>query len=400
MHKIKLLTSGFIFGITTLITGTAWAQTGSGSTQGQSNDRLRAITTAVPILTVAPDARSAALGDAGVAISPDANAPHWNPAKLGFVQNDISVSASYSPWLRNIVNDMSLSYLSGYKKLNENSAFSVSLLYFNLGSIQLTDINGRELQDFRPKEYTVDVAYGQKLSDYLSLGLGARFIHSNLSSGVTVGSGGTATTAKAGNTVAADLGIYYNRDLIMGGKNYNLALGGNLSNLGGKIGYTTPEEKDFIPTNLRLGTAFTMELDPYNKITWALDFNKLLVPSPTGDRVEDSIRRAKNVLNAAFTSFHDAPDGFSEEITEINLSTGLEYWYDNLFAARVGYFYEDPNKGNRQYFSMGLGLRYQKFGIDAAYLIPNDQNNPLAQTIRFSLHFNLEPEESSAVPAQ
>ena len=186
----------------------------------------------------------------------------------------------------------------------------------------------------------------------------------------------------------------------MGGKNYNLALGGNLSNLGAKIGYTTPEEKDFIPTNLRLGTAFTMELDPYNKITLALDGNKLLVPSPQLDTTANRLARQKNILNAVVTSFSDAPDGFSEEIKEINLSVGAEYWYDNLFAARVGYFYEDPDKGNRQYFSMGLGLRYQKFGIDAAYLIPNDQNNPLAQTIRFSLHFNLEPEESTIVPAQ
>ncbi len=395
MYKIKLLVSCFFLATLTLAPEFSRAQS---NPIGQ--DRLRAITTAVPVLTVAPDARSAAMGDAGVAISPDANAPHWNPAKLGFVQNDISVSASYSPWLRNIVNDMSLSYLSGYKRLNETSAFSASLLYFNLGSIQLTDNNGNPLQDFRPKEYAVSLAYGLKLSDYLSLGLGGRFIHSNLSSGVSVGGGTGATTAKAGNSVAADLGIYYTRDLVMGGRNYNLSLGGNLSNLGAKIGYTTPEEKDFIPTNLRLGTAFTMELDPYNKITLALDANKLLVPSPTGDRVEDSIRRAKNILNAVFTSFNDAPDGFSEEITEINISAGLEYWYDNLFAARVGYFYEDPNKGNRQYFSMGLGLRYQKFGIDAAYLIPNDQNNPLAQTIRFSLHFNLEPEPASVAPAQ
>ena len=397
MHKIKLLTKGLFASVAFMLPLMSFGQ---NCPTGQDCDKLRAITTAVPILTVAPDARSAAMGDAGVAISPDANAPHWNPAKLGFMQNDISISASYSPWLRNIVNDMSLSYVAFNKKLNETSSFSASLLYFNLGSIQLTDANGLPLQDFRPKEYTIDLAYGQKLSDYLSLGLGARFIHSNLSSGVTVGSGPNASTAKAGNSVAADLGIYYSRDLIMGGKNYNLALGGNLSNLGAKIGYTTPEEKDFIPTNLRLGTAFTMELDPYNKITLALDGNKLLVPSPQLDTTANRLARQKNILNAVVTSFSDAPDGFSEEIKEINLSVGAEYWYDNLFAARVGYFYEDPDKGNRQYFSMGLGLRYQKFGIDAAYLIPNDQNNPLAQTIRFSLHFNLEPEESTIVPAQ
>lgn len=397
MHKIKLLNKGLLASVALLFPALTFGQ---NCPTGQDCDKLRAITTAVPILTVAPDARSAAMGDAGVAISPDANASHWNPAKLGFVQNDISVSASYSPWLRNIVNDMSLSYLSGYKKLNENSAFSASLLYFNLGSIQLTDNAGNPLQDFRPKEYTIDVAYGQKLSENLSLGLGARFIHSNLSSGISVGASGSSTTAKAGNSVAADLGIYYTKDLIMGGKNYNLAFGGNLSNLGAKIGYTTPEEKDFIPTNLRLGTAFTMELDPYNKLTFTIDGNKLLVPSPQLDTTANRLARQKGVLNAVVSSFSDAPDGFSEEISEINLSTGLEYWYDNLFAARVGYFYEDPNKGNRQYFSMGLGLRYQKFGIDAAYLIPNDQNNPLAQTIRFSLHFNLEPEESSVAPAQ
>ena len=397
MHKIKLLTKGLVASVAFMLPLMSFGQ---NCPTGQDCDKLRAITTAVPILTVAPDARSAAMGDAGVAISPDANAPHWNPAKLGFMQNDISISASYSPWVRNIVNDMSLSYVAFNKKLNETSSFSASLLYFNLGSIQLTDANGLPLQDFRPKEYTIDLAYGQKLSDYLSLGLGARFIHSNLSSGVTVGSGPNASTAKAGNSVAADLGIYYSRDLIMGGKNYNLALGGNLSNLGAKIGYTTPEEKDFIPTNLRLGTAFTMELDPYNKITLALDGNKLLVPSPQLDTTANRLARQKNILNAVVTSFSDAPDGFSEEIKEINLSVGAEYWYDNLFAARVGYFYEDPDKGNRQYFSMGLGLRYQKFGIDAAYLIPNDQNNPLAQTIRFSLHFNLEPEESTIVPAQ
>ena len=397
MHKIKLLTKGLVASVAFMLPLMSFGQ---NCPTGQDCDKLRAITTAVPILTVAPDARSAAMGDAGVAISPDANAPHWSPAKLGFMQNDISISASYSPWLRNIVNDMSLSYVAFNKKLNETSSFSASLLYFNLGSIQLTDANGLPLQDFRPKEYTIDLAYGQKLSDYLSLGLGARFIHSNLSSGVTVGSGPNASTAKAGNSVAADLGIYYSRDLVMGGKNYNLALGGNLSNLGAKIGYTTPEEKDFIPTNLRLGTAFTMELDPYNKITLALDGNKLLVPSPQLDTTANRLARQKNILNAVVTSFSDAPDGFSEEIKEINLSVGAEYWYDNLFAARVGYFYEDPDKGNRQYFSMGLGLRYQKFGIDAAYLIPNDQNNPLAQTIRFSLHFNLEPEESTIVPAQ
>ena len=399
MHKIKLSVSGLLAGLYLLFPEISFAQK---SSSGQDND-LRAITTAVPILTVSPDARSAAMGDAGVAITPDANAPHWNPAKLGFIQQDFAFATSYSPWLRNIINDMWLGYLSGVKRINENSSFSASLLYFNLGSIQFTDANGNPLQDFRPKEYTIDVAYGQRLTDNLSLGLGGRFIHSNLAGGISITSGGGASaTAKPGNSVAADLGIYYTNDLIIGGKNYNLSFGGNLSNLGAKISYGSPDDKDFIPTNLRLGTAFTMELDPYNKITLTVDGNKLLVPSPTGNRVEDSIRRAKGVMNALVSSFSDAPGGFSEEISEINLSVGAEYWYDNIFAARAGYFYEDPNKGNRQYFSMGLGIRYQKFGLDAAYLVPtgNQQSNPLANTIRFTLMINVDKEETSVAPAQ
>ncbi|MBK0401347.1 type IX secretion system outer membrane channel protein PorV [Adhaeribacter sp. BT258] len=398
MHKIKLSVSGFLAGICLLLPEISFAQ---NSSSGQ--DALRAITTAVPILTVSPDARSAAMGDAGVAISPDANAPHWNPAKLGFIQHDFSIATSYSPWLRNIINDMSLSYVSAVKNINDNSSFSLSLLYFNLGSIQFTDANGNPLQDFRPKEYTIDAAYGQRLSDNLSLGLGARFIHSNLAGGISITSGSGATaTAKPGNSVAADLGIYYTKDLVMGGKDYNLSFGGNVSNLGAKISYNTQDDKDFIPTNLRLGTAFTMNLDPFNKITLTVDGNKLLVPSPSGDIKEDSIRRAKNVLGAVFSSFSDAPDGFSEEISEINISAGAEYWYDNIFAARAGYFYEDPNKGNRQYFSMGLGIRYQKFGLDAAYLVPtgNQQSNPLANTIRFTLMFNVDKDEASVAPAQ
>jgi hypothetical protein len=403
MHKIKLLALCLFATVLNINLVSAQNPICSTCTAGQSNDRLRAITTAVPILTVSPDARSAGMGDAGVAISSDANAAHWNPAKLGFLTKDLSVGLSYSPWLSKLVNDMSLSYLSGAKKINENSAFSASMLYFNLGSIQFTDQAGLAGPDFRPKEYAFSAAYGRKLSENLSMGIGGRYIHSNLAGGVTTGT----STAKAGNSVAADIGIYYTNDMTLGGKNYNLSFGGNVSNIGAKISYTTEDQKDFIPMNLRLGTAFTAELDPYNKLTFALDGNKLLVPSPTGNVDEDLARRQKGVLNAMFSSFSDAPDGFSEEISEINLSTGIEYWYDNIFAARAGYFYEDPDKGNRQYITMGLGLRYQKFGIDAAYLVPTGsepggQANPLANTIRFTLHFNLDAAEETTetVPAQ
>ncbi|MCX2742103.1 type IX secretion system outer membrane channel protein PorV [Pontibacter anaerobius] len=339
---------------------------------------LNAVTTAVPILTVGPDSRSAALGDAGVALSPDANASYWNPAKLGFVQNDLSVSFSYSPWLRNIVDDMSLNYLSGYKKLNETSALAVSLMYFDLGEIQFIDAQQNPLQNYNPKEYAVAVSYGQALSENFSVGVTARFIHSNLAGDVNVS--GSNTESQPGNTAAVDVGVYYNKDL---SQNLNLALAGNISNIGGKIAYSEDEDKSFLPTNLKLGTALKYNLDAYNSLTLLLDANKLLVPSPGADTDQ-------SVIGGIFSSFGDAEGGASEEMKEVNLSTGVEYWYNELFAARVGYFYEHPDKGGRKYFSAGLGIRYQKFGLDAAYLIPNDQGNPLADTWRFTLALNLE----------
>ena len=348
--------------------------------QPSNGSDISTITTAVPILTVSPDARSAGMGDAGVAISPDANTAHWNPAKLGFVTNDMSVALSYSPWLRNIINDMSLTYLSGYKRVSQRAAFSASLLYFDLGDIQFTDELGNPLNIHNPKEYAVDLGYGQQLSDNLSVGVAARFIHSNLSAGIN--------DSRPGNSAAVDIGVYYTKDLSLGAREYNLAFGGNISNIGAKIAYTNADRKDFLPTNLRLGTAFTMNLDPYNKITLAIDGNKLLVPSPGVDTAENI-----SVPRAIFSSFGDAQNGFREELQEVALSTGLEYWYNDVFAARAGYFYESPNKGDRHYLSMGLGMRYQKFGIDVAYLVPNSRNNPLANTLRFTLVLNIDKAE-------
>ncbi|WP_207433187.1 type IX secretion system outer membrane channel protein PorV [Sabulibacter ruber] len=385
MNCNSLRTSLFAFFIASFTGLTAQAQ----STTGQSQE-YRPITTAVPFLSVSPDARSAAMGDAGVAISPDANSIYWNSAKLGFIEEDLGLSLSYTPWLSKIVNDMSLSQLSAHKKVTANSSLALSLIYFDLGELNFTDAAGNPIQNFNPKEYAVNLAYGQRLSENLSLGVGARFIHSNLSGNVNV-SGSNIGESQPGNSVAVDLGIYYTKDLAIGGKNYNLALGGNVSNIGGKISYTTAGRKDFLPTNLRLGTAFTMELDPYNKITLAIDGNKLLVPYTRPD--DPAENDETNVFSGIFKSFTDAPGGGSEELKEITVSTGLEYWYDNMFAARAGYFYENELKGGRKYFTMGLGIRYQKFGVDAAYLIPNEQNNPLAQTLRFSLHFRLDGAE-------
>jgi hypothetical protein len=349
------------------------------------------ITTAVPFVTISPDARSAALGDAGAAISPDANAPFHNVGKLGFLQNPYGLSASYTPWLRNVTDDMSISAISGYKKFGQRSALALSLTYFDLGEIDFRDINNQETGSFNPKEYSVALSYGLKLSEYFGLGATARYIRSNLT-------GNQGQDSRPGNALAVDLGAYYSRDLTIGAADYNLSFGGSLSNVGNKITYTRADQADFLPTNLKLGTAITRELDAYNKITLTVDANKLLVPTPyyiegqpnsNAEVVaENERRRDLPLVRGMISSLTDAPGGGSEELKEINLSAGAEYWYNDLLSARVGYFYENPMKGDRQYLSLGLGLRYQVFGADAAYLVPNSKANPLANTIRVSLHFN------------
>lgn len=365
-------------------------------------DPNKTITTAVPILTLSPDSRSGALGEAGVAISPDANSAYYNAGKLGFVPYKYSISPSYTPWLKSITDDMGLAYLSGYARLNQRAALSASLMYFDLGQVSFRDINNGPLGDYNPKEYAFTLSYGQKLSDNFGVGVSARYIRSNLTGG------NLGLDAKPGNAAAVDLGAYYTKDLSIGTGQYNLALGASVSNIGNKITYTDPEQADFLPTNLKLGTAITRELDAYNKITLTIDANKLLVPSPyyeQGDtsathrgkyiNAQNLARRRKGVVDGMLSSFSDAPGGFKEELQEINLSFGAEYWYNDLLSARVGYFYENPDKGNRQYLSFGLGVRYQVFGVDGAYLVPNSRANPLAQTIRVSLHFNFNKAEDA-----
>ena len=364
----------------------------------QTATPIRVITTAVPVLTISPDSRAAGMGDAGVATSPDPNATYWNPAKLGFVTHQYGVSLSYTPWLRSITDDIGLSYASAYKRIRPGSAFAVSLLYFNLGEIEFRNIRNDFEGTFAPKEYAISASYGQKLSPYFGLGLSARFINSNLTGGVSVG--GAAT--RPGRTAAVDLGAYYTRDVNFGPNTGNVSFGANLSNVGGKITYVSPNQKEFLPTNLRLGTAITYDLDPFNKITFAFDVNKLLVPTPAdtasagsqqlANTANDAIRQ-KGIVNAMFTSFGDAPGGGKEELQEVNFNAGLEYWYNDLLAVRGGYFYENPRKGDRQYLSMGLGIRYQVFGVDAAYLVPNKKTNPLANTIRISLVFSFDGQE-------
>jgi hypothetical protein len=386
----------FLF--TFFLVGFSYGQ-GTSIIAGQDTSR-RVITTAVPFLTISPDARAGALGDAGVATSPDAASGHWNPAKYAFIENDYGFSLSYTPWLGKIINDMSISYLGGYYKINRERAVAVSLRYFDLGEITFTDIFGTTTGQFNPREFAVDGTYSQLLTEYFSLGVSLRFIHSNL----TGNAWNSTQEAQAGTSIAADIGIYFNKDILLSGKNSNISAGLSITNIGQKMTYSNEDNKEFIPTNLRLGTAFTTSLDPYNRLAVILDFNKLMVPTPpiyavdeNGSIIRDDegnpvIKRGKDpnrsLLSGMFGSFSDAPDGFSEEMQEIMISTGLEYWYRDLFSARAGYFYENQNKGNRKYFTMGLGFRYKVFGVDFAYLVPQDSNNPLAETLRFTVLFN------------
>lgn len=350
----------------------------------------RVITTAVPFLMISPDARAGAMGETGVATTPDANTTHWNIAKLPFIKKDYGFSLSYSPWLSHIVGDMSLTYLSGYYKINKQQAVAFSMNYFDLGNIQFTDENGSITQDFVPREYAFAASYARVLSENMSIGVTLKYIYSNLTGNYFAG---TLDDSQPGVALAGDLGWYWNKDI---GQNSNLATGVSITNIGNKVTYTDDNQKEFIPINLRFGSAYEFGLDPHNTITLALDFNKLMVPTPPvygveedGDKVivrgEDPDRP---LLSGMFGSFTDAPDGAKEEFQEIMICSGVEYWYKELFSVRGGYFWEHYNKGNRKYFTTGVGLRYNTFGIDFAYLIPTEQEHPLKETLRFSIHFN------------
>jgi hypothetical protein len=362
------------------------------------NGQVNTITTAVPFLRISPDARSGAMGDVGIAISPDANAQYWNVGKIPFAAKKFGVSATYTPWLKDLVPDIFLAYVAGYAKFgeNDNQAVSASLRYFSLGDINYTDINAAPLGTGKPREFSFDGGYSRKFSDYFSLGLGLRYIHSAIASGL---SGGQGTDYKPGNAFAADLGFYYTKTKeIDEFRNSNFSFGAVLSNVGSKISYSSTR-KDFIPINLGLGAAYTYQVDEYNKFTLALDLNKLLVPTPQ-DSASDPATTGpkyyypeKSVVSGMFGSFGDAPGGFSEEMKEVQISAGAEYWYQNQFAVRAGYFYENKDKGDRKYFTCGLGVRYNIFNLNFAYLVPSGSGitrNPLSNTLRFSLMFEFD----------
>lgn len=361
--------------ITALCVTVSHAQTvGSGSSLLGQDSTNRVITTAVPFLGITPDARAAALGDAGVASSPDANSAYWNAAKLVFVEKDYGVSASYTPWLGKIINDMYIFYLSGYYKIDRRQAIAASMKYFDLGEVQFNqgpdpaDLLGR----YNPREFAFDVTYSRLLTEHISIGGSLRYIYSNLTGYLST----NAFDASPGQTVAVDMGFYFTKPYNW--KNSSLSLGATITNLGGKITYADQNNADFLPTNLRIGGAYKLEVGPLNTFTFLLDFNKLMVPS---------VNKNQPMLQGVLGSFSDAPGGFAEEIREITTSLGVEYWYNETFAGRLGYFYEAKDKGNRQYLTAGVGVKVDKFGLDIAYLVPtNKRENALAETLRFTAY--------------
>ena len=363
------------------------------------SQELNAIQTVVPFLTIAPDSRAGGMGDAGVATSPDVYSNHWNPAKFAFIDGNGGVGISYSPWLRNLVPDINIAYLSGYYRIDKKQVASASLLYSSLGDVPFTNEWGDLERTFKPNELAFDVGYSRIFADHFSGGIAFRFIYSNLTGGSY--SGGTAT--RPGISFAADIAGYYNNDISIFNKDGEIGLGFNFSNIGSKMSYSDGQTSDFIPMNLRLGAAGTMNFDNFNKITLTVDFNKLLVPTPPeydGTEIIDGKDPNVSVPVAIFQSFYDAPGGFSEEIHEITYSFGAEYWYNDQFAIRGGYFHEHETKGNRKYFTAGAGFRLKGFTIDFSYLMPTVSNHPLARTLRFSLSFDSNAFRKSGISEQ
>ena len=386
--KVLKLTAGvlFFFGILPVL-------------NAQTAEPINVVTTAVPFLRISPDARAGGMGDIGIATSPDAGGAFWNIGKVAFNESKGGIAATYTPWLKNLVNDVYLASLSGYYKIDETSALSSSLRYFSLGNIQFTDQNGTLNGNGKPREFGFDIGYSRKLSEKLGLGVALRYINSDLANGAASG----ANTYKAGNSVAGDIGFYYNG---LNETGDGFAFGATLTNLGAKISYTgNADSKDYIPANLGIGSTWTKNFNEDNKLTFGLDINKLMVPTPPTNLSDpDALAKYRNqgLVSSWFKSFGDAPGGFKEELKEFQVSAGAEFWYKNQFALRAGYFYEDKTKGNRRYFTTGIGVKYNIFGLNFSYLLPSGSGvtqNPLSNTLRFSIIFDLSgdaaPEETS-----
>ena len=353
------------------------------------------ITTGVPFLGITPDSRAGGMGDVGVGTSADVTSQHWNPAKYVFMESEMGVGLSYSPWLRNLVDDINLAYLSGYKKLDDIQSVSASLRYFALGDITFTSDQGQFVSQQSPNEFAIDLAYSRKLSDVFSGSVAVRYIRSDLTAGQDV----NGVPTYPGSSYAADVAFYYYNEFRRSRKNNSFSAGVNIQNIGSKISYTDGEIKDFIPTTLKLGASYTTELDNYNSFSFSVEANKLLVPTPPADSTaygDDDVIWAGGinsdigVIEGIFKSFGDAPGGLKEELQEIAWSVGVEYWYNKQFALRAGYFYENEFKGNRKYLTAGAGLKMNVFALDFSYLLPTQRNHPLENTLRFSLSFDID----------
>lgn len=352
------------------------------------------VNSAVTSQTIAPDARSAGMGDVGVATDPDAASQFWNPAKYPFCISRAGVALNYTPWLRQLVSDMDLAYLSGYYRIGDYSAVSGSLRYFSLGEVMLSSGQGEQYDmTINPYEMSLDVAYSLMLSETFSISAGVRWIYSDLTYDYN-------EDTAPGSAFAADLSCYYQNYINLGQRECQLGLGLNISNIGSKITFGGSDESEFIPTNMRLGAALMIPVNEYNRFTIAADANKLLVPTypkqnedEPDNEYQDRLRKDYydvSSISGIFKSFSDAPRGFKEELEEIQWSIGAEYVYNDQFSLRAGYHHESENKGNRKYFTVGAGFKMNVFSLDAGYVIATAKSNPLDQTLRVSLTFDMD----------
>ncbi|MBO4785578.1 MAG: type IX secretion system outer membrane channel protein PorV [Prevotella sp.] len=365
----------------------------SVSAQDKKN-MFNPVNTSVTSQSIAPDARAAGMGDVGAATDPDVNSQYWNPAKYPFNISRAGVSLNYTPWLRQLVNDMDLAYMAGYYRIGDYSAVSGSLRYFSLGEVIMgSSITADDGMTIKPYELSLDVAYSLMLSEKFSLAAGVRWIYSDLTYDYS-------EDTSPGSAFAADIALYYQNYINLGSRECQLGLGMNISNIGSKISFGGDDRSEFIPTNLRLGASLMVPIDEYNRFSIAADANKLLVPTypkinegeSTSD-YEDRVQREYydvSSISGIFKSFSDAPGGFSEELQEIQWSVGAEYTYHDQFSVRAGYHHESENKGNRKYFTVGAGFRMSVFSLDAGYVIATAKSNPLDQTLRFSLTFDMD----------
>lgn len=386
IKNLRISTLIVIYSLLAVCTG--WAQ----------KDKFAPVNTAVPSLSIAPDARAGAMGDNGAATTPDINSQYWNPAKYAFMYSKAGVSLSYTPWLRKLVNDVALANLSGYYKIGDNDlqAIGASLRYFSLGDITTGNSTGNDGYKVSPYEMAFDVSYSRKLSESYSMAVAMRYIRSDM------GQDSREDNRVPGNAFAADISGYLEKYVILGNSESLWSLGYNISNIGTKISYNGGETTEFLPTTLRLGTGLLYPIDDFNRIGLYVDLSKYLVPSvpylkegaTDEERAEVEAKKLEyndvSGISGIFKSFSDSPDGFKGELQEVMVSIGAEYSYNEQFFLRGGYFYENANKGNRQYFSVGAGFRMSVFQLDAAYLVSTVQSNPLDQTLRFSLSFDMD----------